>query len=44
MEIRRMEGGDEAAVLATRHLFDEEARPEATAKSLGESDHHRLVA
>jgi GNAT superfamily N-acetyltransferase len=42
--IRRMEPGDDAAVVAAEHLFDGPARPDATARFLAEPGHHLLLA
>jgi ribosomal protein S18 acetylase RimI-like enzyme len=44
VEIRRLAPGDEAAVLAAAHLFDEAPRSDATARFLAEPGHHLLVA
>ena len=43
-EIRRLGPGDDALVVAAEHLFDGPARPDATARFLGEPGHHLLVA
>ena len=44
MEIRALGPGDDDAVVAAQHLFDGPARPEATARFLGEPGSHLLVA
>jgi ribosomal protein S18 acetylase RimI-like enzyme len=42
--IRRLESGDEEAVLAARALFDHEPDVEATRRFLADPSHHLLVA
>ncbi len=44
MEIRVLRAGDDRLVAAASHLFDGPARPEATARFLGEAGHHLLIA
>jgi GNAT superfamily N-acetyltransferase len=44
MEIRVIRPGDDRLVAAASHLFDGPATPEATARFLGESGHHLLIA
>lgn len=44
IEIRRLGAGDDAAVAAAQHLFDEPADPAATRRFLEERNHHLLVA
>jgi len=44
MEIRVLRRGDDGLVAAASHLFDGPARPEATARFLGEAGHHLLIA
>ncbi len=44
MEIRALQPGDEAAVVAAGHLFDEAPEAAATARFLNEAGHHLLVA
>ena len=44
VEIRRLGPGDEAAVHAAGHLFDERPGPEATRRFLAAAGHHLLVA
>jgi ribosomal protein S18 acetylase RimI-like enzyme len=42
--IRELGQGDDALVAAASHLFDEPARPDATAAFLADDRHHLLVA
>lgn len=42
--IRRLEPGDDDAVLAAGHLFDEAPRRDATRRFLAEPTHHLLLA
>jgi ribosomal protein S18 acetylase RimI-like enzyme len=44
MEIRVLRTGDDRLVMAASHLFDEPAKPEATARFLAEAGHHLLLA
>ncbi len=44
MEIRVLRPGDDDLVAAASHLFDGPARPDATARFLGEHGHHLLIA
>lgn len=44
VDIRRLEPGDEQAVLAAGGLFDEDPDPGATRRFLAEPNHHLLVA
>ena len=44
IELRRLDPGDEATVLAAGHLFDETPRPDATRRFLAESTHHMVLA
>jgi len=44
LEIRRLGGGDDAAVLALGPLFDAVPQPAATRRFLSEPNHHLLVA
>jgi ribosomal protein S18 acetylase RimI-like enzyme len=44
MEIRELGPGDDAAVAAAGHLFDEAIDPGGTARFLMEAGHHLLVA
>jgi ribosomal protein S18 acetylase RimI-like enzyme len=44
MEIRALRAGDDRLVMAASHLFDEPAKPEATARFLAEVGHHLLFA
>jgi ribosomal protein S18 acetylase RimI-like enzyme len=44
MEIRVLRVGDDRLVAAASHLFDGPATPEATARFLGETGHHLLIA
>jgi ribosomal protein S18 acetylase RimI-like enzyme len=44
VEIRTLGPGDDAAVVAAQHLFDGPADAGATARFLGDSGHHLLVA
>ena len=44
VEIRRLESGDEEAVVAAGALFDSPPDAEATSRFLGESTHHLLMA
>ena len=44
VEIRALGPGDDAAVLAAGHLFDEAPRPDATRRFLAEPTHHLLIA
>jgi aminoglycoside 3-N-acetyltransferase I len=44
IEVRRLGPGDEDAVLAAGHLFDEPPKREATQRFLAEPTHHLLVA
>ncbi len=43
-ELRRLGPGDDEAVLAAGHLFDEAPRPEATRRFLAEPTHHMVLA
>ena len=42
--IRTLGPGDDAAVMAAGHLFDETPRPDATRRFLAEPTHHLLIA
>ena len=44
MELRELSGGDEDAVQALNHLFDDDASEPATLRFLAEPGHHLLVA
>jgi ribosomal protein S18 acetylase RimI-like enzyme len=44
MEIRVLRAGDDRLVMAASHLFDEPAKPVATARFLEEAGHHLLFA
>ncbi len=44
IELRRLDPGDEATVLAAGHLFDETPRPDVTRRFLAESTHHMVLA
>ena len=44
IELRRLGPGDDEAVLAAGHLFDDAPRPEATRRFLAESTHHMVLA
>lgn len=44
MEVRRLGPGEEQAVHAAGHLFDDKPDPEATRRFLAEPNHHLLVA
>ena len=44
IEIRRLGPGDDALVLASMHLFDNAAKPDAVARFLGDPNHHLLLA
>ncbi len=44
MRIARLGPGDDEAVLAASPLFDDPARPDATARFLAEPGHHLFVA
>jgi ribosomal protein S18 acetylase RimI-like enzyme len=44
MEIRVCRPGDDGLVAAACHLFDGLARPDATARFLGDAGHHLLLA
>ncbi|MDA0301190.1 MAG: GNAT family N-acetyltransferase [Chloroflexi bacterium] len=44
MRIERLGPGDDERVLAASHLFDDPPSPEATARFLGQPEHHLLVA
>ena len=43
MEIRTLHRGDDELVAAASHLFDGDARPEATRRFLAEDGHHLLI-
>ena len=43
MEIRTLQRGDDELVAAASHLFDGDARPEATRRFLAEDGHHLLI-
>ena len=43
MEIRTLHRGDDEFVAAASHLFDGDARPEATRRFLAEDGHHLLI-
>jgi ribosomal protein S18 acetylase RimI-like enzyme len=44
VHIERLGPGDDAAVLAAGHLFDDPPRPDATATFLASPTHHLLIA
>jgi ribosomal protein S18 acetylase RimI-like enzyme len=44
VDIRVLRPGDDGLVAAASHLFDGQARPDATARFLAEDGHHLLVA
>ena len=44
VDVRRLRPGDDDAVLAAGHLFDDPPDPGATARFLAEPGHHLLVA